>query len=450
MNVLLISANRHTEPHPVYPLGLDYVAGAIASDHDVRIADMNQWPDTAALEAAIQEQAPDVVGLSLRNTDNTDLTRPMGFMPDYALLMKAVRRASTSPVVLGGSAFTLFPEEFMAALKADYGIIGEGERLSLLLHALARNNDPSTIEGVIVRGRPAGLPAPWPWETRRRFDPRSPHLAYYLQNSGVLNLQTKRGCPFQCIYCTYPYIEGRNMRCLDPADVARTAVALQAGGARYIFVTDSAFNADPAHSTAVARAFKKAGLTIPWGAFFSPSRCASGDYFQIMADCGLRHAEFGTESLNDTVLAFYAKPFHSRDVFKAHDSARAAGIHIAHYFLFGGPGETPRTLEDTLKKIEDLDKCVLFLFQGMRIFPHTGLYDLALAQGRITKGRNLIEPAFYQSPGIDARTIEERIAHRARGRINWVTGAGGEEIAGIVTRMYQKGYSGPLWEYLCR
>jgi radical SAM superfamily enzyme YgiQ (UPF0313 family) len=449
MKVLLISANRLTEPYPVYPLGLDYVAGAIGPDHDIRILDMNQVTDTDALEAAIRNHAPDLVGISMRNSDNTDLSRPLGFMSDYVRIMNSVRRATASPVVLGGSAFTIFPEESMEALQADYGILGEGERLPMLLDALTHGTDPSPIDGVVVRGRPVRIPDPWPKETNRWFDPRRPHLSYYLKNSGMLNLQTKRGCPFRCIYCTYPHIEGRRMRLLDPMDIARTAMELQAGGARYIFVTDSAFNADEGHSLAVARAFKKAGLTIPWGAFFTPARI-SPDYFQIMADCGLRHVEFGTESLNDTVLTAYGKPFRSQSIFKAHRLARAARIHIAHYFLFGGPGETSQTFEDTLNKIEDLDKCVLFLFQGMRIFPRTALYELALAWGQVRKGQNIIEPIFYRSPEIDARTIEAGIARQARGRFNWVAGPGGVEMAGITARMYRKGYSGPLWEYLCR
>lgn len=449
MNVLLISANQLNEPYPVYPLGLDYVAGAIDGDHDVSILDMNQMPDTDALEAAIKEHAPDLVGISIRNSDNTDLSHPRGFMPDYLRIMGAVRRATAAPVVLGGSAFTIFPEESMEALQADYGIIGEGERLPMLLDALTRGEDPSSVDGVVVRGRPVRVPDPWPKETRRRFDPRWPHLSYYLQYSGMLNLQTKRGCPFRCIYCTYPYIEGRRMRLLDPEDIARTALALQDGGARYFFVTDSAFNAHEAHSLAVARAFKRAGVIIPWGAFFTPTPLAP-DYFQIMADCGLRHVEFGTESLNDTVLEAYGKPFRSRDVFTAHRRAGAARINTAHYFLFGGPGETPQTFEDTLNKIETLDPCVLFLFEGMRIFPHTALYDLALSQGQIRKGQNMIAPVFYRSSEIDARAINERIACRARGRFNWVVGPGGETMAGIIARMYRKGYSGPLWEYLCR
>ena len=51
MKVLLISANTLTEPYPVYPLGLDYVAAAIADRHEVRIADMNTLQGYDALLA---------------------------------------------------------------------------------------------------------------------------------------------------------------------------------------------------------------------------------------------------------------------------------------------------------------------------------------------------------------------------------------------------------------
>ena len=40
-------------------------------------------------------------------------------------------------------------------------------------------------------------------------------IGYYWQNSGMLNIQTKRGCPYKCIYCTYPLIEGKKVRTLN-------------------------------------------------------------------------------------------------------------------------------------------------------------------------------------------------------------------------------------------
>jgi radical SAM superfamily enzyme YgiQ (UPF0313 family) len=337
----------------------------------------------------------------------------------------------------------------MALLGADYGIIGEGERLAALLEAIEKGTDPAGLPGVILPGQAAALPKPFDTPVARTLNRFPTVTDYYVRHGGMLNLQSKRGCPFRCIYCTYPHIEGHHLRFVAPQEIARTAVELEAAGARSLFVTDSAFNADPDHSLEVARAFRKAGLTLPWGAFFAPTRLPD-DYFQIMADCGLCHVEFGTESLSDTVLSAYGKPFRRQAVLAAHRMARDAGLHTAHYMLFGGPGETPQTLAETLDGVERLDKCAVFMFCGMRIYPHTRLYDLALAEGQIRNGQNLVVPNFYHPPGIDMHHIMEAIQARRRGRLNWIIGAGSPETAAITARMYRKGYSGPLWEYLCR
>jgi radical SAM superfamily enzyme YgiQ (UPF0313 family) len=149
VKVLLISANTVVEPYPVYPLGLDYVAAALAADHEVVRLDMNTLSADGALTAALKRLAPDIVGLSLRNIDNTDASNPKSYVPLYRHLVKTVRHACDAPVVLGGSAFTLFPETLMALLEADYGIVGEGERMAQLLAALQNGADPFCIQGVI-------------------------------------------------------------------------------------------------------------------------------------------------------------------------------------------------------------------------------------------------------------------------------------------------------------
>ena len=97
-----------------------------------------------------------------------------------------------------------------------------------------------------------------------------------------------------------------------------------------------------------------------------------------MADSGLTHIEFGTESLTDKVLTAYGKPFKKVEIFRAHRLALDAGLRVAHYLMPGGPGEDERTLEETLTGVEQLEKTVLFFFCGVRIYPHTALYDIAL------------------------------------------------------------------------
>lgn len=447
MKILLISANTLTAPYPVYPLGLDYVAFALSPAHDVGVADLMALDGSAGLAAAIRDFSPDLIGLGLRNVDNTDISAPEGFVGQYQNLVRSIRKASDAPLVLGGSGFTIFPDEMMAALNADFGIVGEGERLRALADALEAGADLSGLSGVINGRGKAKTPYPLTDPVQRRFDPAAPHVGIYLNRSGTLNLQTKRGCPFRCVYCTYPQIEGRRMRRIPPEEVADTAIRLQEAGARYLFITDSAFNADPDHSAAVARSFKAAGLSIPWAAFLAPMNPPSG-YYQTLADAGMTHAEFGTESLSDQVLDRYGKPFRTLDVFQSHQSALDAGLYIAHYFLLGGPGEDPETLSKTLSQVDKLDKSVLFFFCGMRIYPRTALYDIALEEQQISTEQSLLSPVFYQSKSIDNQEILHQVREKANSRRNWIIGAGGDKTADVVSRMHQRGFSGPLWEYL--
>lgn len=448
MKVLLVSANRLNAPYAVYPLGLDYVARAIEDRHEVRVIDLNT-ANTAALVAALNETPPDIVGISIRNIDNTDTLDPRGFTGQYRDLAALIRTHVTAPIVLGGSGFTIFPAELMALLEADYGIIGEGERLAALLDAIENGGDPAHIPGVILPGGAAVIPRPISDHLNRKVNGAPAVTNYYVRRGGMLNLQTKRGCPFRCIYCTYPHIEGRAMRPIAPAEVAATALALQEAGARYLFITDSAFNADYGHSLAVAEAFLAAGLSIPWGAFFAPTRPPDG-YYERLAKAGLSHVEFGTEAMSNRVLQSYGKPFQVDDVRHAHATAQAAGVHVAHYMLLGGPGETTETLAETLSNIDKLRYTVVFFFCGMRIYPHTALYRLAVENNMIAPEQDLLEPVFYRSDAIDEDRILQMVQNHAAGRGNWVFGAGGEETEKILTRLHKRGFVGPLWEFLVR
>jgi radical SAM superfamily enzyme YgiQ (UPF0313 family) len=447
MKVLLISANQLIEPYPVYPLGLDYVAGALKDRHEVKILDLNLSCINGGLEAQIGRFEPEIVGISLRNMDNTDAFDPKGYSSGYRDLVCKVRSLCRAPIILGGSGFTIFPDRLMAFLKADFGIVGEGERMADLLNAMEQGGNPASISGVITKDCTAKKVAPLRGEFSHLFNPNNAHIPFYLKNGGMLNLQSKRGCPFRCVYCTYPYIEGHKMRRIDPKKIVQTALELKSAGARYIFITDSAFNADVDHSLAVAKAFGESGLNIPWGAFFSPIDLPH-DYFTILAQNGLSHVEFGTESLCDSVLLTYGKPFKAESVFKAHGLAQEAGVHVAHYLLFGGPGETKKTVKRTLSQIDKLEKSVLFFFCGMRIYPNTRLHQIACQEGQISSKDHLLEPVFYQPDGFSLTEISDLICLRANEKPNWIVGAGDQESVGILPLMYRKGYSGPLWEKL--
>jgi radical SAM superfamily enzyme YgiQ (UPF0313 family) len=447
IKVLLVSANTLKIPYPVYPLGLDYVVGCLDDRYEVKIADLNLYSDMNDWGEEIRVFSPDYVGVSIRNIDNTDALHARGFLPEYRAVISLIRMNSQAKIILGGSGFTIFPIEYMRALDADYGIAGEGERLALLLDALEKHQDITQIPGVLMKDTVLVDYRPWRGEIRRRFEPGGSHTRFYLSSGGMLNLQTKRGCPFRCSYCTYPHIEGRNMRLFPPRDIARKARELEEAGAKYIFITDSAFNASYEHSLEVAKAFVDARLTIPWGGFFAPTT-PPADYFKKMADAGLTHVEFGTESLAEPVLVRLRKPFTVDDVFAAHEEARESGLHIAHYFLLGGPGEDRRTLQTTLESLDHLSKAVFFFFCGVRLYPHTALYDEALREGQIQAGQDLLEPLFYRSPNLTVGEIMQTVEAKAQGRLNWMIGAGEAKATRVLPKLYRRGFTGPLWEYL--
>ena len=150
------------------------------------------------------------------------------------------------------------------------------------------------------------------------------------------------------------------------------------------------------------------------------------------------------------MLATYRKPFGINEVFAAHRQAQDAGLHVAHYFLLGGPGESAATVTESLENIERLNKTVLFFFIGIRIYPHTALYDIALDEGKISAETDMLQPLFYQADAIDRDTIETQVTARAGKRVNWIIGSGGAGSAATVRKMYERGHTGPLWEFLAR
>jgi radical SAM superfamily enzyme YgiQ (UPF0313 family) len=399
----------------------------------------------AALLASCRDFRPEVVGLSIRNVDSAETSTPEGFIPDLERIVALLRQNSDARLVLGGPGFSIFPQALMRRLGADYGVAGEGEPLSDFLDGLAAGKLTS-VPGLLVGDAWQERTSPWTGP-RRRVVASPDTVAHYLRWGGMLNVQTKRGCPYLCTYCTYPGIEGRKLRLFEPDDVAAEWQALIRAGAKFLFVTDSVFNSHVGHNLAVAAALKRNGIATPWGAFFAPLR-PQQDYYQRLREAGLSHAEFGTESLSPSMLKQYRKPFTVEHALAAHAAARAAGIHVAHYIMLGGPGETEATVRETLDHCDRLDDAALFFFCGVRIYPGTTVHAQAMREGQVDANDDLLVPRFYNSPSVGVDTIGTMVKDRARGRRHWVIGSGDAEMAALIKRMYQRGRVGPLWDRL--
>ena len=340
MKILLISPNVEHLPDPVFPLGAAYIAAALEqAGLDCHCLDLCFSDDPLTLTAETLEWLqPELVGLSLRNVDNVSYPCSVSYLPFYQALMKTIRLHSRAPVVLGGSGFTLLPDELLRFLSADYGIAGEGE--VALLRLIRHLNGEVLLEKddlpIIRPGRgPVAVLDPLPFPARGKFDG-----ARYLRSGGMGNLQTKRGCPFGCIYCTYPLIEGRTVRMRSPDSVCAEIQILKSQGIDTLFITDNEFNFPMEHALAVCREIVRRKIQIKWSAYANPA-FISTELLEAMQAAGCTGVEFGTDAACAPMLANMGKCFDVGQIQTASRLCRKVGMGLLPFPVAGWSGRNP-------------------------------------------------------------------------------------------------------------
>ncbi|HEY6839435.1 MAG TPA: cobalamin-dependent protein, partial [Geobacteraceae bacterium] len=299
MDILLVSVNRERTPYPVFPLGLACLAGPLtAAGHRLQVLDLCFADDpNKAVEHAMEEFGPKAVVISIRNIDNVTWPDSRSYLGGVKEVVARCRDKAT--VILGGSGFSLMPAEVLAFVEGDYGVVGEGEEvLPRLIAHLASGNDGSRLPGVIARGEKQWLPS----EPVLTFGTPDRHLfavSRYRREGGMANLQTKRGCPFGCIYCTYPLLEGGNVRLRPIAEIVAEIRELEEQyGVDYIYFVDDIFNYPPEFAEKLCRAMSDAGVKANWSAFINPGFVTPA-LLDAMVRAGCDAVEFGTDSGSD-------------------------------------------------------------------------------------------------------------------------------------------------------
>lgn len=450
--ILLVNLNSYDQPYPVYPLGVAYIDGALRkAGHVTRIWDGRM--NAESLETAIAEFVPHLVGVSMRNVDNVQYHNPRSFVHEAVECAQRVRAATDAPLVLGGSAFSVFPKDLYELTGVDYGIQGEGETTLLrLIDALQTGKPLDDINGLYRRG-PAGETRWLPTHPNDVVFTAEPHhdpalLKAYIDQGSLPGIQTQRGCPLRCTYCTYPLIEGKRSRYRSGEDVAEEMRRLAALGVKYTFIVDSVFNTRPDHVAEVCEALIRARTDVQWECFLRP-RNATRELLSLMQRAGLRHVEFGSDSFSDPVLKSYAKSFTYDEIRRASEDAYALGLHYSHFIIFGGPGETPDTFEETLSRALSLPGAYYFATIGMRIYPDTPLWrQLNPEKNGETAADYLQQPRFYLAPGFTVNGLYERLNTVRHEHPNWVVGDPPPAFMATVEKLRRRGVRGPAWEYI--
>ena len=331
------------------------------------------------------------------------------------------------------------PEDILDYIRADYGVVGEGERTFCdLLEFLAEGHQPPRI----INGKEGFLSG------THMVSPClvKEFVSFYHQRSGMVGMQTKRGCPHNCLYCTYPGLEGSQLRPRRPEDVVDDIERIQQEyGIKSIFFTDSVFNDASGHYLKVAEVLRDRKLGISWSAFFRPKNLGRRE-LRLLKEAGLYAAEVGSDAACDVTLAALNKGFTSADVIEFNRICVEEEIPCAHFIMFGGPDESAATLEEGLDNLEKLENCVVFAFSGIRILPGTGLHALAVREGIMTAGDSLLKPVYYFSPKIDPAKMNESIESAFHGRRDRIFPPSEGQIR--MAAMNRFGYRGLMWDKL--
>lgn len=412
MDVLIVSLNRCQEPIPVLPVGACLAAEAAErAGHSVRLLDlMFERDPLGRLRAELSARKPDVVGLSVRNLDNAEWSAPASYVPD-AVAAARLARAQGARVVLGGAGVGVIAEALLDRTGADAAVAGDGElSFPSLLEALFSEGDPGQP---VWRRHNDG---PWRFPRLERWLP----LGAYATRFATVPLQTKRGCPFGCIYCTYPGIEGREYRLCPPAEAAEEVVRLGRAGVRDVEFVDNLFNAPREHALAVCAEISRRRPGVRLHSVDLSPLFLDDELLGAMEAAGFAGAGVTAESASDPVLARLGKGFGADDVHRAAERLRRRRIPTMWVFLLGGPGETPETVAQTLRFAETSlgPADAAFFNVGVRVYPGTALEVIARAEGLLNGSEDLLEPTFYVSPALDAqwllRTVNRAVARNPR------------------------------------
>ena len=437
MRIAFVSANRENMPDAVIPLGVLSVMAAVPARHEKRLLDLCFEPDPLeAVAQGLREFRPDVIAIGLRNIQNMDYTNITVNLEYYRRLVATVRENSPAPVVLGGGGFSVMPRELMQTLGADYGIAGEGERaFACLLEELER---PTPSLGGIERlhywvdgelqstGAGPGflvvdeLPRP-----DRTLLPER-----YYTDYGIESLQTKRGCPLHCDYCTYPLIEGARSRMRDPARVADEFMEICArDGVAHLFIVDSVFNLPPRHAKAVCRELVSRGNRTPWTSYVNPL-AFDDELAELMVQAGAAGMEIGSDSGCDEVLDRLRKGFRTDKIRRLSEIARRHGLKDCHSFILGTRGETLDDVDRTLDFVEELDPFAALMLVWV-------------------DDHEVVDPGLVAERRRFRDEIYERIRSRAARQPRWsVPRLGIHFDPRTFAVLRRHGLRGPLWQHL--
>ena len=280
MRILLIATNRHRRLMSLMnaqpaPIGLAYIAGYLDPDrHSIEVLDlMVSEYYLADTDASVREFQPDLIGISLRNLDNSSYIDAQQALPTTKEVIDKVRSLTDSPIVCGGPAFSLLPRECFSFLGPDLGIAGDGgETFAQLADCIESGETFHNLPGLVYRGADGTLVCQGPVYSNFSKPPRFDDLdmARYDQAGFGIGIVTKLDDTFS--HSMTAGQESTHWRVLKPVEdvVHEVREMKDRFGIRKVFFIDSGFNVPLPHAKALCNSLIEADLKVHWNSYLAP------------------------------------------------------------------------------------------------------------------------------------------------------------------------------------
>ncbi len=376
VNSPCLDARISGEDAGVVPLGLYYIGSLLIENgyntEIVNLAD-NKENLVAWFQKILKHEHPDIIGFSVTN-------------PNRLNAMDCARAARLilpdTFIVFGGPAPTFLTKYFLTACPdIDFIVIGEGEITFLeLVTALEKKpyQDFEQIKGLVYRKNNAIFktsPRPYIKNLDSLVHP-SKHFVYpYLAMS--------RGCPGKCTFCGSPKFWGRSsVRFHSARWFADEVQTLVKKGVTHFYISDDTFTMDKDRIIEFCELIIKKKLDITWNAI-SRTDFIDEDILLAMRKAGCIQLSFGVESGSQKIRKLLGKPIQQEKIIQAFFLTRSYGILPRAYFIYGSPGETDQTIQESIDLLNSI-KPLSAIFYLLVIFPGTHLYQSAVNKGLLT------------------------------------------------------------------
>ncbi len=317
--------------------------------------------------------APDFEQTILRETENalclgiSVLTGP--HIGAAVRVSKAVKKLRPElPIVFGGWHASLATEQTLREPFIDAIVRAQGELTLLeLVQRIAAGREWDGVKGLSFKD-PSGKIVHEPERPVTNINDL-PAPAYHLADPGIyaavsgvrqLAYTSSVGCPYQCNYCTDMVFYKRRFNAYRVERVVEELADLVPRyDIEHVPLFDSNFLVDRKRAVAIAKGIIDAGIKFQWDFQTSTDFLAlmSEDDVRLLAESGVHHIGFGTESASQEVLALMNKRFqHVEQMVETARKTYVAGIHVVFNIILGYPGETETQRQETFRVMSDIAK----------------------------------------------------------------------------------------------